>query len=360
MRVIVTAGGTGGHIYPALALIDKIKQMEPDSEFLYIGTHNRMEKDIVPKRGIPYEEIEIYGLNKKKLFKTAFCLMKSFGKCHKIIKNFKPDIVVGFGGYVTFPVIRSASALGIKTFIHEQNSIPGKSNRILSKYVDEVGISFRSSSKYFDDGKTVLTGNPCSESALLAEPFDKSTLGLTDGKRLVLVVMGSLGSVTIGNELVKCFDKFAVKDYEMLFITGTKQYDNYKDIKRPSNVKVIPFYEGLTSVLKKTDLVITRAGASTLSEIISLKVPSILIPSPYVANNHQYINAKDLTDNGAALMIEEKDLTGDKILVLIDEILNSADKRASMRDNLKKLQVNDSASIIYKELRRLVDGEGSK
>ncbi len=360
MRVIVTAGGTGGHIYPALALIDKIKQMEPDSEFLYIGTHNRMEKDIVPKRGIPYAMIEIYGFNKKKLFKTAFYLMKSFGRCRKIIKNFKPDVVVGFGGYVTFPVVCSASTLGIKTFIHEQNSIPGKSNRVLEKYVDEIGISFRSSSKYFKKDKTVLTGNPCSESALLAKPFDKTTLGLTNGKRLVLVVMGSLGSLTIGNELIKCFDKFAAKDYEVLFITGTKQYDRYKDIKCPSNVKIIPFYEGLTSVLKRTDLVITRAGASTLSEIISLQVPSILIPSPYVANNHQYINAKDLCDNGAALMIEEKDITEDKILGLIDEVLNSPDKRASMKDNLKKLGVNDSASIIYNELRRLVDGKSNK
>ncbi len=360
MRVIITAGGTGGHIYPALALIDKIKQMEPDSELLYIGTHNRMEKDIVPKRKIPYAEIEIYGLNKKKIFKTGFYLIKSFSKCRKIIKKFKPDIVIGFGGYVTFPVIRSASILGFKTFIHEQNSIPGKSNRFLAKYVDEIGISFRSSNKYFKDNKTVLTGNPCSENALLAKPLDKNTLGLTNDKKLVLIVMGSLGSITVSNEIVKCFDKFATKDYEVLFITGTKQYDNYKNISHPNNVKIIPFYEGLTSVLKKTDLVITRAGASTLSEIISLKVPSILIPSPYVANNHQYVNAKDLVDNGAALMLEEKDISENKILDLIDEVLNNENKRASMRDNLKKLQVNDSASIIYKELRRLIDDKSNK
>ncbi len=360
MKVIVTAGGTGGHIYPALALIDYIKQKEPNSEILYIGTHNRMEKEIIPKRKIPYQEIEIYGLNKKKIVKTFYYLIKSFKKCKKIIKDFNPDIVIGFGGYVTFPVILSAHFLGVKTFIHEQNSIPGKSNRILEKYVDKIGVSFLSSCKYFKKNKTILTGNPCSANALLAKPIDKSKLGLHENKRLVLIVMGSLGSRTLGNIIVKCFDSFADKDYEVLFITGNNLYDNFKNIKHSSNVKIIPFYEGLTSILKKTDLIITRAGASTLSEIISLQIPSILIPSPYVANNHQYINAKDLEDNNAAFLIEEKDASEEKIINLIDNILNNSEKKTVMKENLKKLQVKDSASIIYKELRSLIDNESNK
>ena len=169
MRVIISAGGTGGHIYPALAIVDKIKQKEPNSEFLYIGTHDRMEKDIVPKYGIPFKQIEIYGFNRKKIFsnfKTINCLIKANKICKKMIKDFNPDIVIGVGGYVTVPVIKSAKKLGYKTFIHEQNSIPGKANTYLSNYADIIGISFPSSKQYFPKNKVILTGNPCSEDAI--------------------------------------------------------------------------------------------------------------------------------------------------------------------------------------------------
>ena len=153
MRVVISAGGTGGHIYPALAIINKIKEQEPDSEFLYIGTHNRMEKDVIPKYNIPFEQVEIYGFNRKKLlknFKTIRYLIKANKRCKKLIKKFNPDVVIGVGGYVTVPVIYSAKKLGYKTFIHEQNSIPGKANTFLSKYADYIFISFNSSMKYFD------------------------------------------------------------------------------------------------------------------------------------------------------------------------------------------------------------------
>ena len=174
MRIVISAGGTGGHIYPALAIIDKIKEKEEASEFLYIGTHNRMEKDIVPKKGIPYKEIEIYGFNKKALknIKLLKCIIKSYKECKKTIKNFNPDIVIGVGGYVTAPVILAASKLGYKTFIHEQNSIPGKTNKFLAKYATKVGVSFESSIKYFPKNKTVFTGNPCNESALKIKNMD--------------------------------------------------------------------------------------------------------------------------------------------------------------------------------------------
>ena len=177
MRVIISAGGTGGHIYPALAIINKIKDKEPDSEFLYIGTHDRMEKDIVPQYNIPFEQIEIYGFNRKKIFKnikTIECLIKANKKCKKIIKDFNPDIVIGVGGYVTVPVIKMANKLGYKTFIHEQNSIPGKANAYLSNYVDLIGISFNSSKNYFPKNKVILTGNPCSEDAINVKECDKS------------------------------------------------------------------------------------------------------------------------------------------------------------------------------------------
>ena len=187
MRVVISAGGTGGHIYPALAIIKKIKEMEPDSEFLYIGTHNRMENDIIPKHNIPFKTIEIYGFNKNvfKNFKTIKKFMNSYKEAKEMIKEFNPDIVIGVGGYVTGPVIYAASKLGIKTFIHEQNSIPGKCNKFLSKYVDMIGVSMKSSLDAFPKDKVHFTGNPCSEEALNMEPAKKKEFGLSENKKLV-------------------------------------------------------------------------------------------------------------------------------------------------------------------------------
>lgn len=356
MRVVVSAGGTGGHIYPALAIIEKIKAQEPNSEFLYIGTHNRMEKDIVPNRGIPFKSIEMYGFNKKNLlknFKTVKCIFKGFKDCKKMIKEFNPDVVIGVGGYVTVPVIISAKKLGYKTFIHEQNSIPGKANRYLSKYCDLIGVSFKSSMEYLPKEKTILTGNPCSEHAIEVPAATKTELGLSSNKKLVLITMGSLGSKTVNEVIVKTMDKFKNKNYEVLYITGKAIYDKVKDINLPKNVKILPFYENLVKIMKRADLMITRAGASTLSELIALEVPSILIPSPFVANNHQYINALDLIDNDAALMIEEKDLTPDTLIDKIDEIIEDSVKLKVMKNNLDKLKVTDSSLLIYNKLREL-------
>lgn len=360
MRVIISAGGTGGHIYPALAIINKIKEKEPDSEFLYIGTHNRMEKDIVPSKGIPFKSIEMYGFNKKHLmknFKTVKCLFKSFGECKKIIKEFNPDIVIGVGGYVTVPVIMSAKKLGFKTFLHEQNALPGKSNKFLSKYCDLVGVSFQSSLDKFPLNKAIMTGNPCSEDALKAPVLLKSNLGLSSNKKLVLIVMGSLGAGRVSKFLTSELMKFEGKDYEVLFVTGKSSYDEVMKVKYPKNVKIIPFYEGLTSVMKKTDVMVSRAGASTLSEIIALKVPSILIPSPYVANNHQYLNALDLTEKKAALMIEEKDLVEGVLFQRVDSLIKDDNLIKEIKGNLDGMQVHDSASLIYENLKRVISGK---
>ena len=199
MKVIVSAGGTGGHIYPALAIIHKIQEQEPDSEFLYIGTTDRMEHVIIPKENIPYLGIEISGLDRKHLFKN-FKVLKNYQKSIKIlkkkIKEFDPDIVLGVGGYVTAPVVSTAKKLGYKTFIHEQNSIPGVSNKFLSKYADKIGVSLEESLQYFPKDKTFVSGNPRSEEISKVLPISKKEMGLSPNKKLVLIVMGSLGSST--------------------------------------------------------------------------------------------------------------------------------------------------------------------
>lgn len=360
MRVIISAGGTGGHIYPALAIINKIKEREPKSEFLYIGTHNRMEKDIIPNLGIPFKSIEIYGFYRKKLyrnFKTIKCFYNGYKECKKIIREFKPDIVIGVGGYVTGPVIYAASKLGYPTFIHEQNSIPGKCNNFLSKYASLIGVSFESSIKAFPEYKTVYTGNPCSEDAIKKPAMEKSEFGLKDNKKLVLIVMGSLGSSKINDFFKDSIAMFNNKDYEVLYVTGKDSYDSFKKIKIPNNVKIVPYIENMTRIMKKTDVMVSRAGASTLSEITALNIPSILIPSPYVPDNHQFKNAMDLVKNDSAIMLEESALKGDSLVRTIDMLITDDKKMRTMRSNLKKSSVPNSATLIYDNIRKLIDGK---
>ena len=357
MKVIVSAGGTGGHIYPALAIINKIKDLEPDVKFLYIGTTNRMEKDIVPKEGIPYLGIEISGLSRKNPFKNIKVIkdyLANVKKIRKTISEFQPDIVLGIGGYVTAPVLRAAKKENIKTFIHEQNSIPGITNKLLSKFVDKIGVSLESSLKYFPPSKTIFTGNPRSEEILKVKPILKSEIGLTETKKLVLIVMGSLGSTTMNKNLSETLPLFNNKDYEVMFVTGNDYYEKYKDLQVTSNVKIVPYLNNMINILPKTDLIISRAGASTIAEITALGIPSILIPSPYVTNNHQLMNAKALLESDATVIMEEKNYNGKELVSLVDEILNNKNKYLSLKENAKKLGISDSATRIYKVIKELI------
>lgn len=357
MRVIVSAGGTGGHIYPALAVINKIKELEPNSEFLYIGTHNRMEKDIIPKEGIPFKSITMYGFNRKNLFKnfkTVYYLFKSKLELKKVIKKFNPDIVIGFGGYITYPVITTAHKLGYKTFIHEQNSVAGKANLMMVKIVDLIGVSLKSTINIFPKDKVIFTGNPCSDITNIKK-INKTSLDFNRDKKLIVIVMGSLGALNVHNFLVDNLDKLKSNNYEVLYITGKNNYDSIKDKKIPANIKVVPYVDNLSGLFFDTDLLITRAGASTLSEVISYKVPSILIPSPYVPDNHQFKNAMDLVNNNAALILEEKDLNYENLKAKIDFLLGSKKNYLDMKNNLESMQVKNSAGIIYENIKKLVD-----
>ena len=356
MKVIVTAGGTGGHIYPALAIIEKIKELEPKSEFLYIGTKNRMEKDIVPALGIKYIGIEMYGLTKNimKDVKVVFLINKNIRECKKLMKEFKPDVVLGIGGYVTYPVIKAAKSLKIKTFIHEQNSIPGKSNRMLARLADSIGVSFESSANYFDKTKTVFTGNPCSERALKIASIDKTKFGLHKTKKLVLMVQGSLGSSTVNAKMLEFLNSVDEEDYEVLYITGKSSYESFSKNKFSKNVVVVPYVDNLAGLMKNADVIVSRAGASSISEIIALKKLSILIPSPYVANNHQYFNALDVANQHAALMIEESALNVKVLKSKINKLLNDKELQINMQMNLGKMQKNDSSTIIYNTIKDLI------
>ena len=336
MRVIISAGGTGGHIYPALAIINKIKEEEPDSEFLYIGTTDRMEKDLIPSMGYRYEGLEVTGFKRKLSLdniKTITNFLGAIKKAKVIIKDFNPDVVIGCGGYVTAPVIYAAKKLGKRTFIHEQNSVVGLANKFLSKYTDKVGVSFESTINDFPKGKE---------------------LEIDEDKKLVLIVMGSLGSRSVNDKIFSFIDNFRNKNYSVIIVTGNSYYEKVKDKRVPKNVKVLPFIYEMPKVMKITDLMVTRAGASTMSEITALGVPAIFVPSPYVANNHQYKNAMDLVEHNAGIMLEEKDLDGKVLIELIDKTLNDKDKLEEMKKNLSKLGIKDSSTRIYNTLKELI------
>ncbi len=359
MKVIITAGGTGGHIYPALAILEKIKEKEPDSEFLYIGTHNRMEKDIVPSHGIRYEAIKIYGFNKslsrlKEDLEDIYLIPAAIHKCKKLIKEFKPDVVIGVGGYVTYPVITAAHSLGIPTFVHEQNSIPGKSNLALQKKTSLVGVSFDDSKKYFTKTKVVVTGNPCATNALKVEKKKREEYGVDSKSKAVLIVSGSLGSKVVNEKMLPFLESIGKEKYEVIYVTGKGYYEEYKKNKFPDNVHVVPFIDNLSGLMKDIDLIVTRSGASTVSEIEALELPAIFIPSPYVANNHQYYNAKSILDAKAGLMLEEKDLTPDTLNDLIKAVIDDKKTVELFKKNLRKLAHLDSADIIYNELKKLI------
>lgn len=357
MRIVVSAGGTGGHIYPALAVIDRLKKEDKNLDVLFIGTHNRMESELIPSRGIAYQGLEIYGLNKNILkdVKNIFLIINSYKKCIKILKEFKPDIVLGFGGYITYPVLKAAKKLKIKTFLHEQNSVVGKTNRALSSGIDLVGVSFLSTIKKFKKAKRVIyTGNPCGEAAITAKKIKKGDIGLDDKKKLVIVVAGSLGSSSM-NEKLKEFLRLSKNgDYQVLYITGKKYYDDFvKGCRFGANIKVLPYLDNLAGLMKSADLIITRAGASTMSEILALSLPAIFVPSPYVANNHQYYNAKEIVNNHAGLMILESELNGKVLFETVRNLLSNKQEYEILKMNLKNLGKIDSSEVIVHELKEL-------
>lgn len=357
MKIAITAGGTGGHIFPALAIINKIKSHDKNSKFLYFGTTDRMEKDIIPEKGIPYIGIQMKGLNRKNILKNITVLkiyLAAIKKAEVELKKFKPDIVIGVGGYITAPVLVAANHLGIKTIIHEQNSIPGVSNKLLSHFVNKICVSFRESESYFPKKKTIYTGNPRSEEILSMEKGKREDFGFNHKSKFIILVMGSLGSLTMTKKMKELIPSFKDKDYQVLVVTGKNYYDDYKDVKTPTNVKIVPFYDA--KYMKDADLIITRSGASTIAEVTALLLPSIMIPSPYVTHNHQYKNAKALEDKKACKILEEKDFCKENLLSLIDECFKK-EVYNEMRKNLKEFSCPNSAEAIYKEIMRLVRNE---
>lgn len=357
MRIILSAGGTGGHIYPALSVLEELKK-DKNNKYLYIGTKNRMENDLVPSLGIPYEGLEIYGLSKTDMIrnvKNVLCIKNAYKRCLQVMDEFKPDAVIAFGGYVTLPVCMAAKKKGVKVFLHEQNMLPGKTNIYLSKKADAVFVSFKEGTRKLKCKNIIYTGNPVSQRAYETKKANKETLELTKDKKLIIIVMGSLGSTSVNEKIVGFLRNFERKDTEIVFITGNKSYQDIKNnLIVPKSTKIIPFYDNLPSLMKSADLIISRAGASTIAEIMATKVPSILVPSPYVANNHQYYNALDLVNKKISILIEEKDLNEKTLTNAIDEIFEENTLK-EIKSNLKQIKDISSSTLIVKNVKEIIN-----
>lgn len=363
MKIAVSGGGTGGHIYPALALIREIQKKDKNVEFLYIGTEKGLESKLVPRENIPFKSIHITGFKRKISFenvKTVLRFLKGVRGSKKMLKEFQPDVVIGTGGYVCGPVVYGAAKMGIPTIVHEQNSIPGLTNKFLSRYVDKVAICFEEAREFFPEKKVVLTGNPRA-SEVLGQDGIKGRLssGLKLKVPTVLIFGGSRGARPINEAIVKSLTELSSKPYQVLYVTGDVHYEEVKKevelVGNPDNVIIKPFIHNMPEVLAGVDLTVSRAGATTLAELTSLGIPSILIPSPYVTDNHQEKNALALSDNGAARLLLEKDLTGPKLVENIDQILGNEERLADMKKAAKKLGIPDAAARLHSLMKDLAE-----
>ncbi|HEY2493935.1 MAG TPA: undecaprenyldiphospho-muramoylpentapeptide beta-N-acetylglucosaminyltransferase [Paenibacillus sp.] len=365
MRIVLTGGGTGGHIYPALAIARQCEQEESKSQFLYIGGQRGLESKLIPQENIPFESIDITGFRRKLSLdnvKTVIRFVKGVKISKRFLTKFKPDIVVGTGGYVCGPVVYAATRLGIPTIIHEQNAIPGLTNAFLSRYVSTVAVSFPNSKLFFPKAKRVIyTGNPRAtivHSANRDRGF--ATLGIPMDSSVVLIVGGSRGAKAINEAMIQMAPLLdTLKHIHFVYVTGDSYFDVTREEIRcklgsmPNHLHVLPYVHNMPEVLAATSLIVNRAGASFLAEINSLGIPSILIPSPNVTNNHQEANARQLEKVGAAQVIVEKELTGDRLFQSIAGIMGNLDVHRAMSESSRMLGKPDSANLIVEEMRRL-------
>ena len=368
-KILFATGGTGGHINPALAVAGYIRENYPKAEILFVGTADRMEAQLVPAAGYDFKTIEIQGFSRELNFeglkhniKTVNLLFKSEGQAKKIIEDFKPDVVIGFGGYVSGPVLSVAARMGIPTAVHEQNAFPGVTNKNLAKKVDVVMLTAPEAEKLLKPkNPCVVTGLPIRGEIISAnKEFARAEMKL-DSRPLILSMGGSLGARAI-NEAVTylMLQRFEKKDCYYLHATGkagASMIDDIgKDVDLNSNPQIMlrEYINDMDRCLAASDLVVCRAGASSLSEIQALGKPSILVPYPYAAENHQYYNAKTMSDRDAAILIEEKNFTGERLLSEVEKLLSKPERLKKMGENARAMAILDASQRITECVCKIV------
>lgn len=370
MRVIIAAAGTAGHINPGIAIANKIKKEEPNSEIFFLGTTRGLENDLVPKAGYKLKTIEAYGLSKeisinnlKKICKT----LKGVGKAKKIVKEFKPDIVIGAGGYICGAATMAANKYKVPVLLHESNAFPGKAVKMLAKKVETILISFKDAEKRIKNAKKIVhTGTPVKIHKKEYGINEKSEiirkLGLIETKPIILIFGGSQGAQKINEAVVGILEEKLNRNYQIMWATGPKQYDIIKeelkekriDIEKIENAKIVPYIYNMEEVMNVANVIVARSGAMTIAEISNLGKPSILIPLPNVSQDHQLYNAKVLEAAGAAQIILNNDLTKTNLNEAINSIALDNNKMKEMSKNALKEAVYDVEDKIYEEIKKLV------
>lgn len=369
MKVLLAGGGTAGHINPALAIAGYIREKRPDTEFLFIGNKDGMEQRLVPQAGFEIKSIVISGFKRsfspKNMLENVKTVKRTFSSsaaAKKIIAEFKPDICIGTGGYVSGPVIRTAAKMGIPCIIHEQNAFPGVTNKMLAKSVKKVMLAVPDAKKYFEKADFVITGNPVRGEILTADKEkSRQELGL-DSRPVILSFGGSLGARKI-NEAVADLVARSGQDGRYQHIHAYGSYGEWfpslvkekgADIEKCDNLDIRPYIDNMPTCMAAADLVICRAGAITLSEIQAMGKPAILIPSPNVAENHQYHNAMALVNKGAAEIIEESELSGELLMKKADKMLIDPQNLAKISENSRKMAIVDANERIYSVVKKIL------
>lgn len=363
LKIIVSGGGTGGHIYPAITLIQEIRKLDPSAEFLYVGSTRGLEADIVPKENLPFEAIELSGFERHISFKSilenfsrATQAIRGINRARSILRDFKPDVVVGTGGYVCGPILLAASLMKIPTLIQEQNAVAGVTNKILSKFVTKICVGSDAALKNFPPEKTVYTGNPIRANVMEANREEGIKLfGFNPERPIVLISGGSRGARSINRAMIGVLEHFKeIPSVQFLHVTGKTEFDEVKesleeaevDLKIATHIRVEPYLYDMPQAMAMADLAVFRAGATGLAELTARGVPSILIPYPFAAANHQEFNARVLVNAGAARMILNKDLTAGILIETIRELLKNPQELEKMSIVAKSLGRPDAAKDI--------------
>ena len=357
-RFIISGGGTGGHIYPAVAIANELKSRFPEAEFLFVGAKDKMEMQKVPQAGYAIKGLWISGIQRKLTLDNAmfpFKLLSSMWNSFRIIKSFKPDVVIGTGGFASGAVLKVASMLGIPTVIQEQNSYPGITNKLLAKKANKICVAYENLERFFPKDKMILTGNPVRQD-LINEASKSEAIAyfkLDANKKTLLVLGGSLGARRINQLIEKELDFLLSQNIQIIWQCGKLYLNDYSKYNEKENVQVVAFIDRMDLVYAAADVVISRSGASSVSELCIVGKPTIFIPSPNVAEDHQTKNAKAISDKKGAILIRESELETQFETVFSDLISNES-KQAELSQNIKKLALPNATKQIADEIMKLV------
>lgn len=365
MKVIIAAAGTGGHINPGIAIANEIKNHYPSADITFIGTPRGLENDLVPRAGYKLKTIEAYGIKRQislSNLKNAYKTLKSYKLAKKIVKDIKPNIIVGTGGYICGPVFSGAFKYGIPTVIHESNAFPGIAVKLLSKKTNTVLVGFEDTKKRLPKAKNVVvTGTPTKVRKINLTQKQKGEIKkqfkIENEFPIVTIFGGSQGAESINRCIIEIINKKLNKEYQIIWAVGQKNYEEVRNsIKTPYNVCIVPYIYNMEEVLNLSDLVVSRSGAMTITEVAKCGKPAIFIPYPFATENHQEYNAKVLANAGSAKIILDKELNSNKLNNTINEILENKEKLKQMGENAEKVSIKNVEDRIYNEIEKLIEG----